>query len=205
MRDRLVRLLWLAPTVLSIAYFAFWACAPAAYLDPPLAANGPRAVIGAAGVYSDRAVVGNSESAYGRSNGGDGQMWFQRRFKSVGFSVQAAVGQTALLSGGGTFRIHVLDQPRFRMASELHAGGVYFGAALPMVANLTSDLEWYVAPMASMRSGNVLRLPMGLRYAFPDGPVLSLETGAAGLRDSGDVDQLELWGSLGIGFPLLRH
>ncbi len=203
MKARLLRLLWLAPTVISIAYFAFWACAPAAYLDPPLAASGPRGQIGGGAVYSTS--LPKRQASGERPDGLDGQLWFQRRFDRLGFSVQLAAGQSALLSAGGSLRVYLLDRPRFRMATDVQAGLVYAGAALPMVALLTPDLEWYIAPWASLRAGKILRLPTGLRYRTPLGASFSLEAGAAALQDNGEADEVEVWGALGVSFPLLQN
>lgn len=202
MKERLIRLLWLAPTLISLAYFAFWACAPAAYLAPPLAADGPRGLVGIAAVYSHENFTTTEDTI--RPDGLDGQVWFQRRFKRVGFGLQAAAGQSAYLGGGASFQVHVLDRPRFRLAADVQGGVFYAGMALPMVTNLTPELEWYVAPWASFRAGKVLRLPTGLRYWIPDGPMLSVEAGGAALTDTGDFDQYEVWGAAAVGFPLLR-
>lgn len=205
MKARLIRLLWLAPTLLSVAYFAFWACAPAAYLDPPLAKSGPQGVVGAAAVYSNESLPSKEEDSY-RPDGFDGQLWFQRRFERLGFGLTAAVGQSALISGGGYLRLHLVEEPHFRMATDFQLGGVFVGVALPMVRQINADLEWYVAPWLSMRAGQVLRLPTGLRYWTPGGgAVLSVEAGGAAVRDDFSANRFELWGALAVGIPLFRN
>lgn len=203
MRNQLVRLLWLTPTVLSVAYFALWACAPDAFLRPPLSPQGPDRALGGAAVISHSQSISEAP-APGPESGMGGQFWYQRRWSHVGFGIDLAWGSEGL-AVGSYFRVHLVETPRMSLALDLQGGFAYAGIALPVVLRFGRGVEAYTAPGYLLRRDGALRLPVGVLVEADDALTLIAEGGAGIGTIDGKYDRLSKWGALGLGFPYGRR
>jgi hypothetical protein len=191
------------PSVLAAAYFALWACAPTAFLRAPLEPGGPRGAIGGAVVVSGMAhgeLAGASHSTDGFV-GADGQLWYQQRYRRVGFGADLAVGQAAFLSTGGYFRAFLTESPRHTLALDVNLGLRYAGWGLPFALHFANGISAYAGPSVSMREGPAIRLPIGMRLHLSEHVDLTTEAGLAALSPGNGTDDVQAWGALGLSFP----
>ena len=188
-----------------VAYFALWACAPAATVRPDLPmANGKSVGVGVGGTAgllprTNCTKLASSTSADGCAAGHlwvhiDTGSWFE--FGVVGF-----VGDINLLGVGPYARFRLVTEDNFRMSLDASAGFLWFAAGLPMALRVSNGLWVYTEPSVGMRMFNAGRLPLGV--AMDLGMVrvhaeLGLGTGTGDVRF--DLERMIGYGSAGVEF-----
>ncbi len=151
--------------MLCVAYFALWACAPAATIRPDLPMrNGQNVGIGL-GVASGVLGRANCRNVVldTASNCTSGQLW--AHFEASDWFQFGVVGFAGDVNGAGLgpyARLRLITETDFRMAVDLSAGLAWFAAGLPMAFRLGDALWVYTEPSVGMRIFNAGRLPIGL-------------------------------------------
>lgn len=174
-----MRRLALLASILTTAYFALWACAPAsAFRAATPLGEGIQNELGAGASWNqplvDTSTSSNELVPYGP--GLSGQLWYQHQF-SEWFSLGATLfgGQTNFLGGGVQLRTMPVHTPRFRLGVDLE-GGWYWGAVGVPVAVGLSDRVWlYSEPSFRLSTHQVVRMPLGLAWHIDDHFVLEGE------------------------------
>ncbi len=164
---RLVQLL----TVAVSAYYALWACAPAATMRPmTLDLDQPNefglAASGTSGMGDGR---GCANELFGCRGGFNGQLWYQHRFNER-FSLGGTVfgGQTSLVGAGVLARLHWVELDRFRFGTDLEGGFLWGAVGLPVSVRLVDDLWLYSNPSVGARFYQSARFPLGLAWGVTD-------------------------------------
>ena len=162
-----------ALTLAVSAYYALWACAPAATmrpmtldLDRPNEFGVAASATEALGAEDTRGCLSAPLQCQG---GFDGQLWYQHRFNQR-FTLGGTVfgGQTSLVGAGVLLRFHWVELDRFRFGTDLEAGFLWGAVGLPASVRLVDDLWLYTNPSVGVRFVEGARLPLGLAWGAPD-------------------------------------
>lgn len=166
-----VRRLIQALTVVVSAYYALWACAPAATLRPmTLDLEEPNEF----GFGATVAVPGTADVTCGTLLGACGtgmnaQLWYQHRFsKRFSFGGTIFGGQTSYFGGGAQARLHWVETDRFRFGTDFEAGFLWTAVGVPLSFRLVDDLWVYTNPSVGYRVVQPARLPVGVAWGVTD-------------------------------------
>ncbi|GDX78391.1 hypothetical protein LBMAG42_02020 [Deltaproteobacteria bacterium] len=151
------------------AYFALWACAPAASMRPPTLDLDAPHEIGLAGV----ATTNN-----GATFAPDAQLWYEQRVGKK-FSVGGTLfgGATGLVGVGALGRWHAVELDRFRLGVDFEGGFLYAAVGVPMAYRLLGDWWLYTSPSAGLRMNGLARLPVGTQFGIGEHVRISVEGG----------------------------
>ncbi|MDP2306165.1 MAG: hypothetical protein Q8P18_09055 [Pseudomonadota bacterium] len=165
---RLVQLL----TVAVSAYYALWACAPAATMRPLTLDLDQPNEFGLAASGTQR--LGDESRActnelFSCAGGFNGQLWYQHRFNER-FSLGGTIfgGQTSFVGAGVLARLHWVELDRFRFGTDLEAGFLWGAVGFPVSVRLVDDLWIYTNPSVGARFIQAARLPLGLAWGVTE-------------------------------------
>lgn len=150
------------------AYYALWACAPAATMRAPipLTPDNPNEL--ALG-FAATSGLEESTTSYGNTHGLDVQAWYLRRLgehAQIGGTLFG--GQTSLLGTGFLGRFPIVTRDRFTFGVDVEAGWLWLATGVPMAWRVGDDLWFTTEPSVGWRFNNTFRLPVGL--GFEAGP-----------------------------------
>ena len=156
-------------TVALSAYYAIWACAPAASFRPITHDLDLPDEVGLGGTF-----VGapGGVPCYGPGGGFCGPsaaVWIQRRTTerfSVGGTIFA--GATTFLGGGLQVRYHLLETDRWRLGADAEAGFLWGAVGLPVSLRLVDDLFLTATPSVGLRIAQPARVPLGIAWGVTD-------------------------------------
>ncbi len=163
------RALIIVISIVSVGYFALWACAPATTVRPnvPLQANSNMAV--GAGASANRILRAPTSSSSGfldfctTGTCPAGHIWtYWQLSESFGLSAIAFAGQGTLLGAGLSLRYLLVDDGPLRISADLEGGFLWIGAALPISYRLSDDVAVYTNPSVGFRMQNAMRWPIGV-------------------------------------------
>ncbi len=162
-----------ALTVVVSAYYALWACAPAATLRPMTLDVGEHEFgLGAAVTGPTGDGTGCGTELLVCQGGLNGQLWYQHRFGER-FSLGGTIfgGQSSFVGAGVQARFHWVETDRFRFGTDLEGGWLWAAAGLPVSFKLLDahDLWLYSGPSFGFRSMQPLRVPLGVAWGIQDG------------------------------------
>ena len=198
----------LAVALLATAYFALWACAPAATLAPQLY-NGAerRSEVAVAATYSS-ALDGRASSLFvgGCPHAVDGQISWSRQLGHWDVGATAFGGTGSAVGAGGFGRYRVVDTPRGQVGVQFAGGWLWAALAVPMSVAVTDQVWIYTAPNFGYQLG-FLRLPLGIAIRIEDAISLYLEGGfrtnsiaPTSSSPVGSAIENAVSGSAGVGF-----
>lgn len=156
-------------SVLASAWYALWACAPAATMRPMTLDMDTPNEFGLAGSVTQ--FVGAPETCaddlFGCSAGFDGQIWYQRRFlERFSFGGTIFGGESSNLGAGVFGRFHWLETDRFRLGTDLEGGFLWGAVGVPFSVRLVGNLWVYTNPSVGMRLAQSARFPLGVAYGI---------------------------------------
>jgi hypothetical protein len=178
-RNFLFRLLVVAPAIVGGAYFALWACAPAATLPSPVPMTADRPnELGLSGTaMAGRSLTDSAEAPY---LAGTGAIHNYRRLGAAGgLGFSAFGGQINLVGVGVVTRLNLHETDRALVAVQPEVGWMYAALALPLAMRVGDDLWVHTAPSIGYRMLRFGELPIGLTYQSPDGFSLTAEAAVA--------------------------
>ncbi len=205
-----------ALSVVCVAYFALWACAPASTLRPNTPMQAGKTV--AAGVSASAALPIRRSSSFGRGNAvvlcnlgeGDGaacasgQAWSEVKLSErVTAGGTLFAGTTSMIGAGGYLRYLLTSSATTRVSLGVSGGWLWTEVSLPVSWRLSDALWLYTNPSVGFRALNAVRLPVGLSVDL-GGPRLNVEVGAGGAGGGGsmlalnDDPTLTAYGALGL-------
>ena len=198
-------LLAAAAAALCVAYFALWACAPAATIRPDLPMRAGQSV--GIGVGAAAGLIGRSNCrtvALGSATDGcaSGQLWVH--FEPTDWFQLGVVGFAGDVNGAGAgpyARFRLVTEDNVRMAIDVSGGLAWFAGGLPIALRVSDALWVYTEPSVGMRIFNAGRLPVGL--AMDLGVVrlhaeLGLGTGSRDIQFN--LNEMMGYGSAGMEF-----
>lgn len=171
------RLLRLSCVVAS-AYYALWACAPAATMRPmTLDLDTPDEFgIGAAATFPTDPTAACTNELFSCEGGFNGQLWYQHRFdERFSFGGTLFAGQTSIVGGGVIARFHWVEIDRLRFGTDLEAGFLWGAVGLPLSVRLVDDLWVYTNPSVGLRFVQPARFPLGVAWGVTDNVWLTAE------------------------------
>ena len=155
---------------LCTAYFALWACAPAAMLRPPTPmVEGDPNELGVGAMYNvaieDTGVLLAQDYAVGPG----AQIWYSYHFSDK-FSMGAVAfgGAPSLLGVGLQARYLPVTNDKIRLGVDLAGGALWGEVGLPFAARLSDRLWLYGAPSVGARTSQMFRFPVGLSIGIGD-------------------------------------
>lgn len=164
-------------TVVVSAYYALWACAPAAAFRPMTTEIGEHEIgLGGSyvGAHSETPTTGGLSPFVGFN----GQLWYQHRFtERFSFGGSLYAGQTSLIGAGLYARFHLLETDRWRLGADVEGGWLYGGVGMPVSFRLVDELWLYSNPSLAARYGQSARLPIGIAWGVTDAFWLQVEGG----------------------------
>lgn len=161
-RNPYLRALLMIPTSWAVAYFVFWACAPAAVMPPPLpnltGLNNEAGLVVTGGYpsFNGNTVVPIAPNA---------QLWYNRELShDLTFQVVGFGGYSSIVGAGIGLRYMPVQSPRFRLGFEAQAGWLYGRLGMPVAISLSpGDKLWfYTDPSVQLAATGVIRIPVGL-------------------------------------------
>ena len=161
-RNPYLRALLLVPTSWAVAYFVFWACAPAAVMPPPVPnLSGKTNEWGVAVTAGYPSLNGNTVMPIAPN----AQLWYNRALsdkltlQTVGF-----LGYSSIAGAGIGLRYMTVQAPRFRLGFEAQAGWLYARLGMPVAVSISpGDKLWlYTDPSLQFAATGVVRIPVGL-------------------------------------------
>lgn len=177
----------LALNLLALAYFVFWACAPAMSVPPPSPVAIPKREMGAATSvwaapvwrtpYSE---TGQYQFVYDGWRVDPGLTWW--RWRAIGehsmLGSTAFIGRSGGLGGGFVWRRGLAERSRFWLGFDMGLGAFWVSVSLPVSVLLRENLALYTHPTLTL--GNIwpAQVPVGLRWRGPKGWDFSAEVGA---------------------------
>lgn len=185
-----------------VAYFALWACAPAATVRPDLPmAQGQTVGIGLSGT---RGLIGRENCRdvllSSASSCAAGQLWLH--FEALDWFQFGVVGFAGDVNGAGLGpygRLRLVTEPNFRMAVDLSAGVAWFAAGLPIAMRLGESLWLYSEPSIGLRIFNAGRLPIGVAMDLGVFRVHAEVGAGTGSHDlTTNLDEFMGYGSVGV-------
>ena len=183
------------PTMVGVAYFVLWACAPPAALPPPVPMTGtptmnpqpagltqektPRTVTGEIGIG---AMVGVDSL----SPEGGGWSWLSAHIDGQSGSVDLGVVASAQFileggaaAGGGYLRVMKKRPSNTQFGVELSGGAFWGRIAFPYMTQRTKNSWLYLSPGATVSLASDVQLPVGIAIETGRLGVVRLEGGAA--------------------------
>ncbi|MDP2314212.1 MAG: hypothetical protein Q8P41_15015 [Pseudomonadota bacterium] len=159
-----------ALTLLVSAYYALWACAPAATMRPMTLDLDQPNEFGLAASGTDRLGTGDrgcSSEIFLCEGGFNGQLWYQHRFNER-FSFGGTIfgGQTSFVGAGVQARLHWVELDRFRFGTDLEGGFLWAALGLPVSVRLVDDLWLYSNPSVGARFVQSARFPLGVAWGI---------------------------------------
>lgn len=146
------------------AYFALWACAPAATMRAPIpmSAEDPNEIaLGFAATTGPEPAL----TSFANNHGLDAQAWYLHRFGThaqVGGTLFA--GQTGLLGAGVLGRFPLRTTDKFTFGVDVEGGLLWVATGVPMAWNLGGNTWIYTEPSVGWRFDNTFRLPVGIGF-----------------------------------------
>lgn len=182
------------------AWFALWACAPAASLPVPgVMTDAHTSALGAAASYS--VVPPSSNDVLGLGSGVNGQFWYAHRFGHLNLGGGLAAGQSSAVSGGAFFGGLYPVGPA-QMGFQVAGGFLWAEVGMPIVLPAGEHAWLYTEPSVGLRRFAV-HLPIGVGFRLGKGfvlaPEVNLQYGASlmtGTRPAAFLDDAALTASL---------
>ncbi len=159
-------------TVAISAWYALWACAPAATLRPMtnMDVDGNEfGLVARAGVPQ----LGSPPDTCGGSallpcnfgSGYGGEAWYMHRFSRwVSFGGTLFAGSQSLFGVGAQTRFHWIDTENVQFGTDVDVGFVYGAIGLPVAVRLVGGLWVFSAPSFGARQYQPLRVPLGVSW-----------------------------------------
>jgi hypothetical protein len=185
------------PTMVGVAYFVLWACAPPATLPPPVAAMGgpsvpiieeteltptqaPRMVSGELGI----GVMGGIDTENAE---GGGWVWLSTRIegpkKAVDLGLVASGAymlDAGAFAGGGYLRImKKRPESHSQLGLELSTGVIWARVAVPYIKQVEENKWIYFSPAITASLVSDLQFPVGVAVRTGRLGVVRFEGGAA--------------------------
>jgi hypothetical protein len=211
-RARIWRALVVAPAVVAVTYFAFWACAPALTSPEPVALgdarNGVSFGVSATSIVGMRPVDCVAAGEFTPSTaclGVDGAISYRRAFRSgTELGVVIGGGMTRIVAGGVLVRHYFVDTDRVRFGLGLQGGWLWAEAGLPMAFRVSENAWVWLMPSGGLRFHGLARLPVGVSVDVSPRTRVSFELAAedipTGNFASGLLPFLTVGGALTLRF-----
>lgn len=165
-------------SVLLSAWFALWACAPAAATRPITGSMDEPNEVGGGVNYSTplSPSVRCGNELFGCNPGANGQLWYQHRFGER-FTLGGTLygGQTSLFGGGVLARFHLLDSDRVNVGADVNAGWLWADVGVPVAVRVAGPFWVYTEPSVGFRYVQSVRVPLGVAVDIGDHISLSAE------------------------------
>ena len=148
-------------TVVGAAWFALWACAPAATMPIPamVGDNTNEFALGVNETVGSETYLGEF---YGPGVGVSGQFWYLHRFGNFNFGGGLFAGQSTLVGGGvsfgGLFPVGAVE-----VGFRVSGGWLWADLGVPVTVPLGDHVWLYTEPSVGLRN-RVLRLPIGAGF-----------------------------------------
>lgn len=200
-RKRLLRLLWLAPMTLGVAYFALWACAPMFAAPSPVPVPDGRmhqlGIAGGSGFDFPGFNACDDGFFIAQCEGPQLQAYYRSHIKQIELSVVAHGGTMSLVGAGGLIRGYFVDGDA-RLGLSGGIGWLSAQVGVPMAVTIAPRVWLYTEPTVAASRIGAVRIPLGLEVHAGrvsiglEGGVASGITGIPALGYGGI--------SLGLGF-----
>lgn len=148
-------------SLVGVAWFALWACAPMSTMPVP----------GAIGEQENEFAIGGNYTAgseaylgefLGTGVGASGQLSYQHRFGNLHFGGGVFAGQSSLV-GGGVFFGGLFPVGAANLGFQVSGGWLWAEVGMPVTVPL-GDVVWlYTEPSVGFRA-RVLRIPVGAGF-----------------------------------------
>lgn len=185
-------------SVVACAWFALWACAPAASLPVPGVLTGAEtSAVGLGANYTAASDSGADVLALG--SGVNGQFWYMHRFGHLNLGGGVAAGQSSAVSGGAFFG-GLFPVGGAQLGFRVSGGWLWADVGVPVVVPLGQRAWFYTEPSVGLRRFP-LQLPVGvgfrLGHGFSLAPEVNLQYGSGFLTGTPNPSFLEEAGITG--------
>jgi hypothetical protein len=157
--------------VLLSAWFALWACAPAAAMRPMTGSMDEPNEFGGGYTYAAPLTDTNrcANDLITCNPGSNGQIWYQHRFGER-FSLGGTLfgGQTSLFGGGVLGRFHLLESDRLQLGGDVSLGFAWGELGVPVAVRVAGPVWLYTEPTVAFRLVQPVRVPLGVAINLDD-------------------------------------
>ncbi len=148
-------------SLVGVAWFALWACAPMSTMPIPGAIGEQKNEFALGGNYTGGSGTYLGEF-YGSGTGASGQLSYDHRFGKFNFGGGIFAGQPTLV-GGGVFFGGLFPVGAVNVGFQVSGGWLWADLGVPVTVPLGDRIWLYTEPSVGIRS-HVLRLPVGAGF-----------------------------------------